>query len=115
MPVRIGFLFRLLALLALTLAPLGMLGSHQAVAMGASHTAAAESHCMEMGEEGQSAPDKAAPATAVDCAIVCSCIPAVATPMPRPQTVAAILPSVRIFVTNAGLDPEAEPRPPRNP
>jgi hypothetical protein len=101
------FLLRLSALLALLLAPAGMLGSHAAMAMP--HQAAASAdHC----------PDKQSPADEerqqmADCAMACSAMPAAAQHLGGDDAVASALPKMTPAPSLKGSRPEADTPPPR--
>jgi hypothetical protein len=98
-----------LALLAMLLAPAGMLGSHSAMAMPHEATATGSDHC-EMKQPGSSDEQRQ---TMIDCAIACSAIPsnegfeAPASFFNAPDYRAALVPDTH------GTRPEAATPPPR--
>jgi hypothetical protein len=111
MPLK--HLVRLLTLLALLLAPLGMLSSHAAMATPAPSKSSAGGHCAEMGGARHDAPEEPAPANTIDCTMVCSCIPPLGARLGEPP-LRSEAPRSRVRSTfDMGLHPEAEPRPPR--
>jgi hypothetical protein len=101
---------RLLALVALVLMPLGMAGApaiaqqmpmdHAAMAMGGGH-------CDEQPEQ-----DKA-PASKMDCAAMCTALPAADAPAPAPRLKLAAPLTITIVVPFAGIEPEIATPPPR--
>ena len=111
MPLK--HLVRLLTLLALLLAPLGMLSGHAAMAAPAPAKASASGHCADMAGAQHEAPDNPAPAKSIDCMMVCSCIPPLAARLGEPP-MRSEAPRASVLATlGLGLHPEAEPRPPR--
>lgn len=101
---RLGLLF---ILIALAMAPVRMFGVGQAAAAPAhhGHHAAAAHHAPE-------APPEEAPAQA-DCMTACAAIAPAAAPAPHGLDMAPQLVSSRAYHAASGLDPEAEPPPPR--
>lgn len=113
-------LIRLLTILALLLAPLGMIGEHAAMAMTAPEAsahhagdAAQAGHCAGM--TGQSEDEKKAPDRdcLIDCAIACSAIPAVGNMMGDQPMPAALAQPRPLAGRMSGLHPESDPPPPR--
>jgi hypothetical protein len=106
-------LVRLLAMFALLLMPLAMIGQGHAIAAAPHHdmTSAASGHCADM----DSKPDKKHhdSSSAAECLMACAALPAAEAPAPveqialRPTLVAALVP------VTVGLAPEAETPPPR--
>lgn len=102
-------LLSLLAMLALLFSPFGRMAAAEAMAAPAQHAMAAGGHCRDMPapEEKRSAP------TAIDCAVAC----AVVAPPSAPDV--ALVPSVvqpqagAFVATFSGVNPEADPPPPR--
>ena len=75
--LMIAAFLRLLTLIALVLMPLGMTGAPVAASpMPASHAIASTNHCDEQGNQ-----DKA-PVSKMDCAAMCTALPATDTPEP---------------------------------
>ena len=113
-------LVRVLTILAMLLAPLGMVGEHAAMAMPAAAAAGAHhasnmdqaGHCSE--GSGQSEDEKA-PASdcLIDCAIACSAIPAIGTQMAGHPPALAIIQPLSLVNRITGLHPESDPPPPR--
>lgn len=101
-------LLQLLTLLALLLAPFGMLGGHAAMAMPVGG-AMAMNHC----DEQQQAPKDHKRQAMIDCATACSAMPAVgAFVMPQPIFSARKF-EADVSVDIAGVRPEAATPPPR--
>ena len=108
--VMAAALLRLLALVALVLMPLGMAGApavaqqmpmdHAAMAMGAGH-------CDEQPEQDKAPPSK------MDCAAMCTALPAADAPAPAPRLRLAAPRAVAIAVPFAGIEPELATPPPR--
>jgi hypothetical protein len=99
-------LLRWLTLLALLLAPLGMIGAGPAMAHG--RTAAA-GHCSESGS-----PAKAPSSAPVDCMIACAGLPAQASsPLVKPPLAAAPEPLPAPWRVD-GLHPKTTIPPPRH-
>lgn len=120
-------LARWLVLLALLVAPLGMMDDHAAMAtaaLAAPSPAAASSsthHEAEAAPAGHCA-DSAAPAAdpdsvdrdcRLDCAVGCSAVPTPPSVMPASPLAAASLPPRPLVAHIHGRQPEADPPPPR--
>jgi hypothetical protein len=104
-----GRILHILALLALLLAPAGMLGSHAAMAMPSSAAASSTmDHCSE-----KQAPEESDSRAMLDCAIACTALPAAAPlVMPRQPLIDPLLtPDAELRF--AGTRPEAATPPPR--
>lgn len=109
---------RLLMLVALLIAPLGMLGGESIAAVPAAGQSASSGHCEEMAASPESVPDHQAPTKSadclLDCMVLCSGMPSMpvqlAEPMPHAPLPMAFPPSAPM----GGLTPQAEPRPPRS-
>lgn len=105
---------RVLSLLAVLLAPLTMMEAHVAAApMAATHAMDGPStmpgHCAPSGEER----DKQKPAPNIDCTIMCSAMPATDCLVPT-QLIVPDPDPVRPFEPGGnGLNPAADPPPPR--
>jgi hypothetical protein len=104
-------LLRLLTLVALLVAPLGMLGGH--AAMAAPKASAESGHCSELGGMEHEAPDESPPAKSIDCAMVCSCVPPAAAPLDEPPSLLQPPTAARHRTLALGPNPEADPPPPR--
>jgi hypothetical protein len=107
MPLK--HLVRLLTLLALLLAPAGMMGNHMAMAA----PQPAGGHCADANPGGHEAPRGEAPAQGIDCLIACSCVPAFAAELADPPSFAATPASSSPVALGSGLNPQADPPPPR--
>lgn len=111
-------LVRILILMAWLVAPMGMLGSHTAMAStGNMQAATSDEHCTDMAGSHDQSSDEQAPAKSIecimDCMMLCSGIltmtPQLAERMePSPMALAVSLSSLV-----RGLTPQAEPRPPQ--
>jgi hypothetical protein len=100
--------FRLLALIALVLMPIGMTGAPAAAsAMPADHAMAA-GHC-----EGQSGDEPQAPAASMDCTAMCTAIPAREAAAPTPLFQRPAPRTVAVAVAFEGVEPEIATPPPR--
>jgi hypothetical protein len=108
-------LLRLLMVVALIFAPLAMIGGHAAMAAPATSAAgehhASElggGHCSDMGEE-----ESGDPRASIDCMVACA---GMLPSTPAFATAPLLLKSPNrpiITVAQHGLNPAAEPRPPR--
>ena len=111
--MRLAPLIRLLTLLALILAPAGMMRDHVAAAapVPADQTGhhAVAGQCADMGDGGE---ERSGP-TAVDCTIACSALPAAAGALPERIAAAPALHAPAPAAAPPGLHPEADPPPPR--
>ena len=110
MPLK--HLVRLLTLLALLLAPAGMLGSHIAMAAPQAAGAAGGGHCAEEGMSHE-APGGEKPKQSIDCFIACSCVPALGAQLAERTLVAELPASGAPNAMGSGLNPQADPPPPR--
>lgn len=109
---------RLLTLLALLLAPFGMMTSHAAMAATGDFAPAAASamHCAEMApdQSQDQAPRKQAPAKNIDCLLACACLPPLAAPaVEQGQLFASLDPVAGSEPLGHGLNFAADPPPPR--
>ena len=108
-------LMRVLTLLAVLLAPLAMMSSHaQAAAPAAVNhvrggSSAMPGHCPPAGEEQ----DKQKPAPNIDCTIMCSAMPAPDAVIPAQPALTALDLVQPLGIGGYGLNPEADPPPPR--
>lgn len=111
-------LVRLLTIFAVIFSPLSMASGHATMAMPAASTsmpdhmaaAAPTGHCAEMaGQEDRSEQ----PAPNVDCLIACTAIPTLAFEVEaQPMLVGSVEPAPLVAALH-GLNPEADPPPPR--
>lgn len=105
---------RLLLLAALLLAPLGRIGVAQAMAAPGGMTMA---HCADMpapasGHHRQ-APNRDEGKMAVDCMIACAAMATAPAPFVAPAPAAVALPIPSLSSSLTGIQPEADPPPPR--
>jgi hypothetical protein len=115
-------LFRLLAMLALLLAPLGMRSGDSAMAMPVAADAAMDleqasspsAHCAEMASESRDDDGGSSSGDCLtDCAVACSAIPALGSALAeRPMAPAIAQPLLRAGRVR-GLHPESADPPPR--
>jgi hypothetical protein len=108
---RMGFgrILHIFALLALLLAPAGMLGSHAAMAMPSGTPASSTlDHCSE-----KQAPDEHDRRAMLDCAIACTALPAAAPLLATGQPLVAPLLIPAAELRFVGTRPEAATPPPR--
>jgi hypothetical protein len=105
-------LVRILALLALVLAPLGMIGARPAMAAPtpgvAAHHGQASDHCAGMDQ-----PAEPEPVSCIDCIMVCSGLPAAGSEVAAHPVSTATLPRLPLEQRVHGVNPESEPPPPR--
>ena len=111
-------LVRLLTLLALLIAPMGMLGSHAAMATAPSVQAAASGgHCAETAGSHEQFPDEQAPSKSLecmmDCMMLCSGMPAMTAQLAEPLSPSPMAAAISLSLPVRGLTPQAEPRPPQ--
>ena len=103
-----AMLFRLLALVALVLMPLGMAGAPAiAQQMPMDHAAMGARHCDEQPGQGK------APASKMDCAAMCTALPAADGPAPAARMRLAAPRTIVIVALFAGIEPEIATPPPR--
>lgn len=105
---------RVLTLLAVLLAPLTMMSSHAAAApMPMAHAMggadAMAGHCPSAGDEQ----DKQKPAASIDCTIMCSAMPAGGNVFPARIAMPALDLVQPVEIGGHGLNPAADPPPPR--
>lgn len=106
---------RLLLLAAMLLAPLGRLGVAQAMAAPAGMNMA---HCAEMPAPAaghhRKAPAPSGEKMAVDCMIACAAMAAAPAPFIAPPPPPAAARPASLFLSSlTGIQPEADPPPPR--
>jgi hypothetical protein len=105
------YLARLLTLLAMLVAPFGMLSGH--AAMAAPATQPAGGHCADMGASHDQAPDDTAPAANIDCMMACACVPAEGAELANVPSLAKE-PAISANASDVvGANPAADPPPPR--
>jgi hypothetical protein len=105
----LGRILHIFALLALLLAPAGMLGSHAAMAMPSGTPASSTmDHCSE-----KQAPDEHDSRAMLDCAIACTALPAAAPLVMSRQPLVDPLLTPAAELRFAGTRPEAATPPPR--
>jgi|GEM_PF-5239718 len=114
-------LLQLVLLFALVLAPLTMMSAHAAtpvsagVAAGHAVAQGAGGHCGEAAPtNGMEPAGDRAPAKSVDCTIACSCMPPAAGAPARQAAFAQRVHPPSPLPLLTGLNPQAEPRPPRS-
>jgi hypothetical protein len=108
-PAMAAVIFRLLAVVALVLMPLGMAGAPAiAQAMPADHAAMPMGHCEE-----QPSKDKAPAPSKMDCTAMCTALPATDTPLPAPVMRLVALRSATLAAPFDGIEPEIATPPPR--
>ncbi len=103
-------LFHILFMLALLLAPAGMLGSHAAMAMPHQPAAAGMDHC----DRQQNAPADEQRQSMIDCAIACTALPAAAPAVQPESAFAATFPVMIGLPSLHGSRPETATPPPRS-
>ena len=116
--VTLARLVRMLVLLAVLIAPLGMMDDHAAMATAAiatptaHHASASEGHCDESVPQPSepSAPDRDC---LLDCAITCSAVPPATAGMPDAPFELAADPVRAPPGLLIGRHPESDPPPPR--
>ena len=112
---------RLLLLAAMFLAPIGRIGIAQAMAAPAATVSAMAGHCADMPaapahhQSGprQESPERKGDGMAVDCMTACAAMVAVPAPFFAPPPAAMTILSAPLLPDLAGIQPEAEPPPPR--
>lgn len=112
---------RLLLLAAMLLAPLGRIGIAQAMAAPAAAGTAMAGHCADMPrpsadrQDGhhRKDPGRSGEEVVIDCMTACAAMVAVPTPFFAPPPAAMALLSVPFLPGLAGIQPEADPPPPR--
>jgi hypothetical protein len=109
MPLK--HLARLLTILALLLAPAGMLSGHAAMAAPAS--SAAEGHCSEMAGTHDETSDQTAPGSSIECMIACACVPPLGIQLTGAPPVVESAEVVGLSKFVVGVNPSADPPPPR--
>ena len=105
-------LTRFLTLLALLLAPLGMVRAHAAMAIPADASASAH-HGGADPCGGMDRPAGQQPSSGIDCGIACSAMPSGDSEIAAHPMVAAAVPTALLAADLHGLHPESDPPPPR--
>ena len=113
-------LVRILTLLALLVAPLGMVGEHAAMAMPSAsavsnhgQTSEPSAHCAEMGSQTQDGDETSPSGDCLDCAVTCSALPAIGNLVSEPALGPAMARSLALVARVRGLHPESDDPPPR--
>lgn len=101
-------LFQLLALLALLLAPAGMLGDHAAMAMPHGTATATMGHCAD-----RQAPADEDRQAMIDCAIACAAMPAAGPFSAMAPALVSPAPLIGLAARFDGTPPELATPPPR--
>jgi hypothetical protein len=112
---------RLLLLAAMFLAPIGRIGIAQAMAAPAATGTAMAGHCADMpaasaheqGGHHQKSPERNGEGMAVDCMTACAAMVVVPAPFFAPPPSAVAILSVPLLPGLSGIQPEADPPPPR--
>lgn len=111
--MRLRALLRLFVVLTMLVAPIGMVGGHAAMAAPAAPQASAGGHCGDMaGSQEQAPPDKA-PGKSIDCMIACACVPSPGVQLADPPLAVAGPEPAMIVSLIGGINPAADPPPPR--
>ena len=108
--MKLRRLLPLLALIALLVAPFGRMAAAEASAMPHHGAAApAASHCPDM-----PAPDGGdGSQSSIDCMIACAAVTAADAPALAPAPPSRAVTAIRRVVRFSGLNPQADPPPPR--
>ena len=112
---------RLLLLGAMFLAPIGRIGIARAMVSPAGTGSAMAGHCADMpaapahhpGGHHQKSPERHGEGVAVDCMTACAAMVAVPAPFFAPPPPAVAILSAPLLPGLAGIQPEADPPPPR--
>ena len=111
------FLLQLVLLIALLVAPISMLGGGTAMAMpgvgmsGQQHSMTTDvGHCADVSERNEDEQDRSAD---LDCRTTCSGVLAQTPVLRGSLTVASVPQNMAIAAAEPGLNPAAEPPPPR--
>ena len=105
-------LLGIFALLAMLIAPIGMVGGHSVMAAPRTPSAVA-GHCADMAGFHEQAPADKTPGKSIDCMIACACMPSSGVQLGDPPLpVAAPEPAMIVSLVD-GLNPAADPPPPR--
>lgn len=109
-------LVRILTILAMLVAPLGMMGGHAAMAMpvpaqpAMDHMAAMSTagHCADMDKQSE---DQRG--SGIDCMIACSALPSAESEIAAHPLAATVVQPIPLVEGLSGLHPESDPPPPR--
>lgn len=101
---------RLFVLLALMVAPLGMVSNHAAIATEVT-AASSGGHCAEI-EGSSEAPGQGKASKSIDCMIACACVAPAQDQLAAPL-ISTMQLSSPVISAALGLNPAADPRPPR--
>ena len=110
---------RLLLLAAMLLAPIGRLGIAQAMAAPGATGGAMAGHCADMpaapapSGHHQKSPERSGEGMAVDCMTACAAMVAVPAPFFAPPPAVVAILSLPLLSSLTGIQPEADPPPPR--
>lgn len=111
--MRLRALLRLVMVLVMLIAPIGMVGSHAAMAAPQTSEASAGGHCADMAGAHDQAPAEQAPGKSIDCMIACACVPSPGVQLAEPPLAVAAPEAAMIVSLAGGLNPAADPPPPR--
>jgi hypothetical protein len=107
-------LLRLIILVALMVAPIGMLGRHAAMAAPQNGSIEATAgHCADMAGDHQGQSGDKAPGKNIDCMMACACTPPMGSPFVAASLVAGLSQPLPPAALVSGHDPQADPPPPR--
>ena len=104
---------RLFVVLTMLIVPIGMVGGHAAMAAPPASEPAAGDHCADMAGGHQQAPDDQAPGKSIDCMIACACVPSPGVQLADPPLPVAGPEAAMIVSLVGGINPAADPPPPR--
>jgi hypothetical protein len=104
---------RLFVVLTMLMAPIGMSGGHAAMAAPRAPDSAAGGHCADMAGGHQQAPGDKAPGKSIDCMIACACVPTPGVQLADPPLALAGPQPAMIVSRIGGINPAADPPPPR--
>ncbi len=111
--MRLRAFLRLFVLAAMLIAPIGMVGGHAAMAAPQAPQASASGHCADMAGSHQQAPADKVPGKSIDCMIACACVPSPGVQLADPPLPVAAPEPAMIVALADGLNPAADPPPPR--
>ncbi len=111
--MRLRALIRLFVVLTMLIAPIGMVGSHSAMAAPQAPQASASGHCADMAGSHEQAPVGKAPGKSIDCMIACACVPSPGVQLADPPLPVAAPEPAMFVALSTGLNPAADPPPPR--
>jgi hypothetical protein len=111
--MRLRALLRLFVVLAMLAAPIGMVGGHAAMAAPAAPRASSGDHCADMAGSNEQDPADKAPGKSIDCMIACACVPSAGVQLADPPLRVAAPEPAMLVALATGLNPAADPPPPR--